>query len=377
MMAALPEFDQRRKLMVKKHWMGREVENMKKILLVAVVAMAGAGASVRAQTPAPPVMSPATAQAQQAAEPQAPAPQAPTPNAAPAAPVNPFPPVNLKNFTADSPTTAEVNDFLKMLWGYNDDISWSIAAIQKTAAPGVARVVVLVANKAQSDKVSQSEFFVTPDGKHAIAGAVIDFGEKPYADRRQTMQDQANGPAEGAANKDLLLVEFVDLLNPKSKQAQDVINNLVKDIPQTRLVFESLPADGSPYAALAAAEGVCVRKAKGDAAFFTYAQTVFGKQQGLTAATLQPALNAAVTAAGADPKSIATCAASQTAKDDVKASVALAAAAGVDGTPTLVVNGRVLPIESIPYETLKQVVAYQGKLDGLTVHVQPTLSTLK
>jgi protein-disulfide isomerase len=370
MMAAWPEFDQRRRPIVKKSWIVREVESMKKIMLMAAVAMVGAGASVRAQTPAPPQMSPATAQAQQAAEPPAPAPHT-------EAPVNPFPPVNLKNFTADSPTTAEVNDFLKTVWGYDDSISWSVAAIQKTAAPGVARVVVFVANKAQSGKVSQNEFFVTPDGKHAISGAVIDFGAKPYADRRQTLQDQADGPAKGAASKDLLLVEFSDLLNPKSKQAQDAINNLVRDIPQARLVFENLPAEGSAYASLAAAEGVCVRKAKGDAAFFTYVQTVFSKQQGLTAATLQAALNAAVTAAGADPKSVATCAASQAAKDDVKASVALAAAAGVDATPVLVVNGRVLPLESIPYETLKQIVAYQAQLDGITVHVQPTLSTLK
>jgi protein-disulfide isomerase len=370
-MAAGPAFDQRRKSIVKKIWIVREVESMKKIVLMAVVAMVGAGASVQAQTPPPPPpqMSPATAQAQQAAEPQAPVPHV--------APANPFPPVNLKNFTADSPTTAEVNDFLKTVWGYDDNISWSVAAIQKTAAPGVARVVVFVANKAQSGKLSQNEFFVTPDGKHAISNGVIDFGVKPYADRRQTLQDQANGPAEGAASKDLLLVEFSDLLNPKSKDAQDAINNLVKDIPQARLVFENLPAEGSLYASLAAAEGVCVRKAKGDAAFFTYVQSVFNKQQGLTAATLEPALNAAVTAAGADPKSVATCAASQAAKDDVKASVALSEAVGVDQAPVLVVNGRLLPPSSVPYDTLKKIVAYQAQLDGITVHVQPTLSTLK
>jgi protein-disulfide isomerase len=357
---------------VKQSWIGREVESMKKIVLMTAVAMVGVGASVRAQTPAPPQVSPATAQAQQAAEPQAPAPHAP-----PAAPVNPFPPVNLKNFTADSPTTAEVNDFLKTNWGYDPNISWSVAAIQKTLAPGVARVVVFVANKAQADKVSQNEFFVTPDGKHAISGAVIDFGSKPYAERRQALQDQANGPAEGAASKDLLVVEFADLLNPKAKEAQDAINNLVKDIPEARLVFENLPASGSPYAALAAAEGVCVRKAKGDAAFFTYVQTVFSKQQGLTSTTLGPALSAAVTAAGADPKSVATCAELQDAKDDVKASVALAAAVGIDDTPTIVVNGRILPPAAIPYETLKRIAAYQAQLDGIAVHVQPTLTTLK
>jgi protein-disulfide isomerase len=365
-MTARPEFDSRGRQRVKKGWIVKGTESMKKIALMAVVAMVGAGVSVRAQ--APPQMSPATAEAQQAQ------PQAPTP---PAAPVNPFPAVNPKNFTATTPTVAEVNDFLKVVWGYSQERIWSVAAIQKTPAPGVVRVVVFAASKADPSKVNRNEFFVTPDGKHAIADAVIDFGVKPFADRRATLQERADGPGEGAASKQLLLVEFADLLNEKSKDAQDTIDNLVKDFPQARLVVENLPSDSGPYAFRAAAEGVCVRKAKGDAAFFTYVQAVFSKQQGLTAATLEPALGAAVTAAGGDPASVAACADSQAAKDDVKASIALGAEVGIDQAPVLVVNGRVLPLSGAPYETLKHIVAYQAQLDGITVNVQPTLSTLK
>jgi protein-disulfide isomerase len=225
--------------------------------------------------------------------------------------------------------------------------------------------------------LSKSEFFITPDGKHAIADAVIDFGSTPYAERRKTLRERADGPAEGAAGKDILLVEFADLLNPRSKDANDALDNLVKDFPQARLVFENLPPSDSPYAFHAAAEGVCVRKAKGDAAFFTYAQAVFNAQQGLTAATLEPVLKNAVTAAGADPKGVLACSDSDSAKDEVKASIALGAEVGVDQSGVVVVNGRVLPLASVPYDTLKQIVAYQAKLDGIAVQVQPTLSTLK
>ena len=333
-----------------------------------MVAMAGVGAAAWGQTPAPPVQSPATAEAAQVTEPSA-------PHAA--APADPFPPVNLKNFTADSPTTAEVNGFLKAVWGYDENRIWSVAAIQKTQAPGVARVVVFATDKTQPGKVSRNEFFITPDGKHAIAGGVVDFGEKPFEQRRELLQQEANGPAEGAASKDLLLVEFSDLLNGRSKDARDVVQNLIKDIPQARLVVENFPADGSPYALRAAEDGVCVRKAKGDAAYFTYSQAVYAKQKGLTATTLQPALDAAIEAAGADAKSVATCAVSPATKADVEASIALAAKAGVDGAPVLVVNGRVLPPVDVPYDTLKRIVAYQARLDGISVQVQPTLSTLK
>jgi protein-disulfide isomerase len=333
-------------------------ESMKMIALIAVAGLVSSGVLVQAQ--APPQLSPATAEAQ-AAQPQAPAPHD--------VPASPFPAVNPKNFTADTPTLAVVNEFLKTAWGFNDNLSWSVEAIQKTDAPGVTRVVVLVANKTQAGKVSRNEFFITPDGKHAISDAVIDFGPTPYAERRKT--------AEGAKGKDFLLVEFADLLNEKSKEANDAIDNLVKEFPQARLVFENLPPDGNKYAFRAAAEGVCVRKAKGDAAFFSYAQAIFDKQKGLTATTLEPILSAAVTAVGGDPASVAACADSQAAKDDVNASIALGASVGVTQGAVLVANGRVLPAAVVPYETLKQIVAYQAQLDGIAVRVQPTLSTLK
>ncbi|MGA7157016.1 MAG: thioredoxin domain-containing protein [Acidobacteriaceae bacterium] len=353
---------------VKMGWMMNEVESVKKVALTMVLATLGAGTAAWAQTPAAPEMSPATAQAQQSTVPQAPAAKAP---------VDPFPPVNLKNFTASSPTTAEVNTFLKAAWGYNENRIWSVAAIEKTAAPGVTRVVVFAADKSQPGKVSRNEFFVTPDGKHAIAGGVVDFGTHPFDARRTLMQEQANGPAEGATSKGLMLVIFSDLLNDRSKEAQDSLNNLMSDIPQARIVFEELPADGSPYALHTAEEGVCVRKAKGDAAFYIFAQTMFSKLKGLTATTLQPAIDAAVTAAGADPKSVDACAATPAAKASVEASIALAGTAGVDAAPTLVANGRILPLTNIPYDTLKRIIAYQAQLDGIPVHVQPTLSNLK
>jgi protein-disulfide isomerase len=347
-------------------------KHLARLALCASIAACSVGASY-AQTPATGTSAGAPSatgsKSAQTPEPQAPAPHAP--------PASPFPAVNLKNFTADYPTTALVDSFLKAEWGYDPNRIWSVAAIQKTPAPGVSRVVVFVADKTKPTKLSDEVLYITPDGKHAIAGAVVSFGANPFAETRKTLQEQANGPAEGAANGDLLLVEFSDLLNPKAREAQTNINNLLKEIPQARLVFENLPAEGSQYAMLAATEGVCVRKAKGEAAFFTYMNYVFSKQQGLTPATLQPMLNAAVTAAGADPKSVDTCAATPAAKADVKASIALGSSVGIEQAPELVINGRIIPPASAPYDLLKQIVAYQAKMDGVTVHVQPTLTTVQ
>jgi protein-disulfide isomerase len=289
-----------------------------------------------------------------------------------------FPAVNPKNFTADSPTADTVSSFLKSMWGYDPNRVWTVAAVLKTSAPGVAKVVVYVAEKGQAGEPKTAVFFTTPDGKHAIADSVIDFGAAPFAETRKTLQAGATGPARGAVGKELLLVEFADLQCPHCKDAQDTMDRLTHDFPEARVVYENFPlVDLHPYAMQAAAEGVCVRKAKGDAAFFTYATAVYEKQASLTPALAEATLAAAATAAGADPKAAAACAATPDARADVMASLELGKSIGVDQTPMLYIDGRALPMTSLPYETLKQIVAFQAAQDGITVHLQPSLNSLK
>ncbi len=280
---------------------------------------------------------------------------------------DPFPPANPKLFTATSPTTDTVNSFLKSLWGYDANRIWKVAAIQKTDAPGVSKVVVYVAERGANAKVQLTQFFVTPDGKHAIAdGTVTPFGATPFADLRQLMQQRADGPARGAAGKDLLIVEFADLQCPHCKEAQPSVDQLMKDFPNARFVFENFPlSEIHPAAFLAAAYGVCVAQQKSDA-FFPYVQAVFDTQASLTEDQTKPTLAAAVTKVGLDPAAVATCAAAPATVDKVNASLKLGEDAGVDQTPLLIVNGHILPASGMPYETLKQIVQFQAQQDGVS-----------
>ncbi len=309
---------------------------------------------------------------------QAAAAQTPTPAAAPTAStasappaqlanLSPFPPPNPKLFTSDAVSVATVNAFLTQLWGYDPARIWQVAAIQKTAAPGVTKIVVFVAQKGVANKTSGTQFFVTPDGKHAIADAVIDFGATPFAAARQTLEASADGAARGAASKNLLLVEFSDLQCPHCKDAQPTMDKLAQDFPGARIVYQSFPlVDVHPSAFKAAAYGYCV-EAKSNDAFFKYAQAVFDKQDALTTPeTTDQTLGAAVTAAGLDPAQVATCAATPETKAKVDASIKLAEELNVNSTPTLFVNGRPLPMTSIPYETLKTIISFQAVQDGVS-----------
>jgi protein-disulfide isomerase len=280
---------------------------------------------------------------------------------------DPFPQPNPKYFTADSPSVDTVNAFLKALWGYDSNRIWRVEAIQKTMAPGTAKVVVFVSDKSPNAKVQPSAFFVTPDGKHAIAGdAVIPFGATPFADLRKTLEARADGATRGAGGKDFMLVEFADMQCPHCKEAQGTMDNLVKDFPNAHVVNQSYPlVELHPYAYKAAAYGYCVQKQKNDA-FFAYSAAVFDTQDALTAETGDETLKNAVTKAGLDPAAVDACAATPATKALVDASIKLAQDVGVEQTPMLAVNGHLLPLTGVPYETLKTIISYQASLDGVS-----------
>ena len=292
-----------------------------------------------------------------AAEPSAPAPAA--------APVFPVP--DPANFTAAAPTKETVNAFLQTSWGYDDGRVWQVEAILKTPVEGIAKVIVYVGDKTGKQKASGIQFFALQDGKHIVAGdEILPFGEHPYAEYRTQAQQRADGPYRGSAAKDLEIVEFADFQCPHCKEAQANMDKLLVDFPKARIVFQNYPLPQHKAAAGAAAYGVCVAKQGGSNAFFTFVAAVFDGQDGLaTADGATLTLNSAVTKAGLDPAKIEACSKEPATVATVDASVKLAKDLNINQTPSLVVNGRQIPANG-PYDTIKQIIQYQEKLDGIS-----------
>jgi protein-disulfide isomerase len=305
-----------------------------------------------------------TAAAQQDV-PAAPVAQAPSgPAPAPAAPV--FPKPDPANFTAALPTPETVNAFLKASWGYDENRVWEVWAIQKTEVEGISRVTLLVGDKTGKLKIAPAQFYVLPDNKHVFAGDdIMPFGANPYAEARAVLQQRANGPYRGSASKDLELVEFADFQCPHCKAAQANMDKLAVDFPKARIVFQNFPLSQHPAAIPAAAYGYCVTKQGGSDTFFTFAAAVYDGQDGLLSAdgaTLT--LNSAVTKAGLDPAIIATCAKAPATLAAVDAMEKLALDLKINQTPLLMVNGRPV-LATAPYDTLKQIILFQAKMDGV------------
>ncbi|MGP8269656.1 MAG: DsbA family protein [Terracidiphilus sp.] len=307
---------------------------------------------------------PAAAAAAQAAPAQAVPSQAPSAPAPASAPI--FPKPDPANFTASSPSKELVNAFIQANLGFDDNNVWEIEAILKTPVEGVSRVFVLISDKGGKQKPYPFVFYTLPDGKHIIArDDLMPFSEHPFAENRSILQAHADGPYRGSASKDLEIVEFADFQCPHCKEAQPNMDKLAVDYPKARIIYQSLPLPQHSAAMGAAEYGVCVNKLGGSDAFFTFASAVYDGQDGLaTADGATLTLNSAVTKAGLDPAKVSACASTPETKAAVDASVKLAQDLKISQTPTLMINGRPAPA-SVPYETLKQIVRYEAKADGV------------
>jgi protein-disulfide isomerase len=307
-------------------------------------------------------LNPATAQEQ--------TPTSPTPQpAAPEAKAPVFPAPSPADFTATAPTKEVVNAFMHANLGFDPNSMWQVQAIEKTQIAGISKVIVFIGDKTGKQQPSRLFFFTTPDENHIIVGErIIPFGEHPFAGTRSTLQERANGPYRGSASKDLELVEFADFQCPHCKSAQANMDKLVADFPKARIVFQNDPLVSIHPESLKAAEfGTCVAKLAGSTAFFQFASAVFEGQDGLSTpdgATLT--LNSAATKAGLDPAKVAACVALPETKATVEASMQLSKDLDIASVPTLVINGREVPANA-PYETLKQIIEYQAKMDGITM----------
>jgi len=289
-------------------------------------------------------------------------PSAPAPAAAPTGPT--FPPAPASNFTAASPTKAEVDAFLHASWGYDPNRVWEVYRIEKTPAPGLSKVTVLVGEK-PNPRTGGMGFFVTPDGHYAITGDdVIGFGAHPFQANYREIQQRADGPSLGAAGRQLELVEFADFECPHCKDAQPLVQKLIADFPQAHYVFEMFPLVSiHPMAFKAAAYASCVDQQAGNAAFFKYADAVFAAQAELEGPDGTQALRNAATAVGQDPDKIGACADSPATRAKVEASMQLGQDLNVNETPTLFIDGRGVPMLEVPYEQLKKIIEWQFARD--------------
>lgn len=251
------------------------------------------------------------------------------------------------------PTEATVNGFLKHMFGYDAAITWKVESIKPAKDPSVAEVNVIMSGKQGAERLT---FYVTPDNQYAISGNMVPFGANPFAKARAELEHGARGPSRGPVNAAVTLVEFSDLQCPHCKEAQPTVEKLLAQEPNVRFIYENFPLPSHNWAFKAASFADCVGR-ENNTAYWKFVDSVFEQQQNVTESNVDDKLTQLATAAGANGKAAATCAAEPATKQRVEHSVALGKAVGVTGTPTLFINGRATSM-GVPLEVLKQLVDF-------------------
>jgi len=243
---------------------------------------------------------------------------------------------------------------MRHMFGYEPAATWKILTIEPSLAPGVAHIVAVFGNNPTA-----THLYITPDGKNAIVGDMIPFGSDPYAETRAELT-KGKGVSRGNAAAPVTIVEFSDLQCPYCKSAQPIIDKLVAEKPNAKLVFQPFPLLMHNWALKGASYGECVRQ-QSPAAFWKFIQGVYDAQESITEANADDKLKAIANGAGVNGAQAATCSAKPDTFIQIQQSIQLGKSVGVGGTPTVFINGRkVSAIKDAPFDILKAMVDYEA-----------------
>lgn len=264
--------------------------------------------------------------------------------------------------SANLPSEATVNEFLRHTFGYDQNLKWKITEIKPAADPSLSEVDVVMNTPEGQQGL---KLFVTPDQKFAISGEFVPFGADPYAPLRNLLNEKAKGPSRGPANPAVTIVEFGDLQCPACKRAQPTIEKLMNDEPNAKLIFEQYPLTQlHKWAMTASKYALCVNKQNKDA-FWKFVDTVYQNQdemQQMTVEQVEPKLKQYATDAGVNGDQVAQCVSDPSIEAQIYTSQDLGRQVEVTGTPTLFINGRKIGnVGGIPYDTLKAITDFQAE----------------
>ncbi|MBZ5705288.1 MAG: thioredoxin domain-containing protein [Acidobacteriia bacterium] len=257
---------------------------------------------------------------------------------------------------ANLPSEETVNAFLQQMLGYQPSVTWKVVDIKPSTAEGLAEVNVVISGPQGSQS---NRLYVTADGRHAVTGEIIPFGPHPFDADRQQLEKRVTGPSRGPAGAPVTIVEFSDLECPHCKEAQPIIDKLLTEDKNVRLVFQHFPLPSHEWAAKAAAYADCVGHASNDA-FWKFVEGVYAAQTEITPANADEKLAGVADNAGVKGADIAACAAKAETTSRVENSVALGKLLDVNSTPTMFINGRKLG-GGVPYEVMKDLVDFAAK----------------
>jgi len=224
--------------------------------------------------------------------------------------------------------------------------------------PGFNKVQVhLSYNDARLDQ----SYLISSDGQKIFKGDIYDLSKSPFQanlDKIKTDQQPSFGAPAGAP---VSLVVFGDFECPYCKEEANVLRqNIPATFPdKVRVYFLDFPLESiHPWSRAAAIAGRCVLK-QGESAFWKYHDWIYDKQTEVTPENYSAKLTEWAGQSGMDSVQLGRCVESKATDAEVTRTQEMGRALGVDGTPTLYLNGRKLMDQYAQWSTLQQLISLE------------------
>jgi protein-disulfide isomerase len=254
------------------------------------------------------------------------------------------------------PSHAQIDAAMQRNFGYDPNVQWNILDVRQSPIPGVAEVILAI-NRQQT-----IHLYMSTEAQSAIIGNLLPFGPNPFEANREKLK-AADGPSRGAERPVVDVVEFSDLQCPFCKGAHPLVEKLMADFPLLRFTFQQfpLPPTTHPWAIKASHYADCAGTMNKDA-FWKFIGTVFENQGSIALATADDKLKEYAKDSGLDADKVAACAALPATEDRVNKSIKLGQSLDVNSTPSIFVNGRLIPpigANGLNYDQLKAIVQFE------------------
>lgn len=194
-------------------------------------------------------------------------------------------------------------------------------------------------HSAKKDTACRASFYAVRYVVHLVDSGFTDSEigeklEKRFHTPRRTGMDLSGTPSKGATSGRVTVVEFVDLECPHCKHAQTVLRQLMEEYPSdVKVYFKHFPLSSHTNSRLAAEAMVAAAK---QGKFWPYSDRIWANSDNITPALLEKAAKEV----GLDVARWRTDKDSELAKARVQSDRAEGVELGINGTPTIFVNGR-------------------------------------
>lgn len=203
-------------------------------------------------------------------------------------------------------------------------------------------------------------YYVSLDGQKIFKGEIYDLTKSPFQANLDKIKTDKQ-PGFGAADAPVSLVVFGDFECPYCKEEASILRqNVPATFPgKVRVYFLDFPLESiHPWSRAAAIGGRCVLRQSEDA-FWKYHDWIYDHQTEVTPDNYNAKLMEWAGGAGVDSVQLGRCVDSKATDAEVTRTQTMGRSLGVDGTPTLYLNGRKLMDQNAQWSTLQQLIALE------------------